>query len=107
MLGDAIKWVRASHERLIYVHALGYRDELRNDSSVASTPHLDRLLELAERCLTAGPSRRRLAGDPATEALGEDRVPARDRQLAADLVRYLSERSRDVSKTRSPERDRC
>jgi hypothetical protein len=29
-----------------------------------------------------------------------------DRQLAADLVRYLSERSRDVSKTRSPERDR-
>ena len=29
-----------------------------------------------------------------------------DRQLAADLVRDLSERSRDVSKTRSPERDR-
>ena len=29
-----------------------------------------------------------------------------DRQLAADLVRYLSERSRDVPKTRSPERDR-
>ena len=29
-----------------------------------------------------------------------------DRQLAADLVRYLSERSRDVAKTRSPERDR-
>ncbi len=29
-----------------------------------------------------------------------------DRQLAADLVRYLSKRSRDVSKTRSPERDR-
>jgi hypothetical protein len=29
-----------------------------------------------------------------------------DRQLAADLVRYLSERSRDVSKTRSPKRDR-
>ncbi len=29
-----------------------------------------------------------------------------DRQLAADLVRYLSERSRDVSKTRSPERER-
>jgi len=29
-----------------------------------------------------------------------------DRQLAADLVRYLSERSRQVSKTRSPERDR-
>jgi hypothetical protein len=29
-----------------------------------------------------------------------------DRQLAADLVRYLSERSRDVTKTRSPERDR-
>lgn len=29
-----------------------------------------------------------------------------DRQLALDLVRYLSERSRDVSKTRSPERDR-
>jgi hemerythrin-like domain-containing protein len=29
-----------------------------------------------------------------------------DRQLAADLVRYLSERSRDVSKPRSPERDR-
>ncbi len=29
-----------------------------------------------------------------------------DRQLAADLVRYLNERSRDVSKTRSPERDR-
>ena len=29
-----------------------------------------------------------------------------DRQLAADLVRYLSERSQDVSKTRSPERDR-
>ncbi len=29
-----------------------------------------------------------------------------DRQLAADLVRYLSERSRDVSKTRSPDRDR-
>ncbi len=29
-----------------------------------------------------------------------------DRQLAADLVRYLSERSRDGSKTRSPERDR-
>ena len=29
-----------------------------------------------------------------------------DRQLAADLVRYLSERSRDVSNTRSPERDR-
>jgi hypothetical protein len=29
-----------------------------------------------------------------------------DRRLAADLVRYLSERSRDVSKTRSPERDR-
>ncbi len=29
-----------------------------------------------------------------------------DRQLAADLVRFLSERSRDVSKTRSPERDR-
>ena len=29
-----------------------------------------------------------------------------DRQLAADLVRYLSERSRDASKTRSPERDR-
>ena len=29
-----------------------------------------------------------------------------DRQLAADLVRYLSERSREVSKTRSPERDR-
>ena len=29
-----------------------------------------------------------------------------DRQLAADLVRYLSDRSRDVSKTRSPERDR-
>ncbi len=29
-----------------------------------------------------------------------------DRQLAADLVGYLSERSRDVSKTRSPERDR-
>ena len=28
-----------------------------------------------------------------------------DRQLAADLVRYLSDRSRDVSKTRSPERD--
>jgi hypothetical protein len=28
-----------------------------------------------------------------------------DRQLAADLVRYLSERSRDVSKTHSPERD--
>lgn len=27
-----------------------------------------------------------------------------DRQLAADLVRYLSERSRDVSKTRLPER---
>ena len=31
---------------------------------------------------------------------------AEDRQLAADLVRYLSERSRDVTKTRSPERDR-
>ncbi|HNP84151.1 MAG TPA: hypothetical protein PKN47_22015 [Nitrospira sp.] len=29
-----------------------------------------------------------------------------DRQLAADLVRYLSERSRDVAKTRSLERDR-
>jgi hypothetical protein len=29
-----------------------------------------------------------------------------DRQLAADLVRYLSERLRDVAKTRSPERDR-
>ena len=29
-----------------------------------------------------------------------------DRQLAADLIRYLSERSRDASKTRSPERDR-
>jgi len=29
-----------------------------------------------------------------------------DRQLAVDLVRYLSERSRDVSKTGSPERDR-
>ena len=29
-----------------------------------------------------------------------------DRQLAADLVRYLSERSRDVSKTRYPERHR-
>ncbi|MDI3461828.1 MAG: IncQ plasmid conjugative transfer DNA nicking endonuclease TraR [Nitrospira sp.] len=29
-----------------------------------------------------------------------------DRQLAADLVRYLSERSREVSKIRSPERDR-
>ncbi|HMS82598.1 MAG TPA: hypothetical protein PKD12_02980 [Nitrospira sp.] len=29
-----------------------------------------------------------------------------DRQLAADLVRYFSERSRDASKTRSPERDR-
>ena len=29
-----------------------------------------------------------------------------DRQLAADLVRYLSERSLEVSKTRSPERDR-
>ncbi|UVT19643.1 MAG: hypothetical protein H8K03_17910 [Nitrospira sp.] len=29
-----------------------------------------------------------------------------DRQLAADLVRYLGERSQDVSKTRSPERDR-
>ncbi len=29
-----------------------------------------------------------------------------DRQLAADLVRHLSERSRDASKTRSPERDR-
>ena len=29
-----------------------------------------------------------------------------DRQLAADLVRYLSERSREVSKTRSPDRDR-
>ena len=29
-----------------------------------------------------------------------------DRQLAADLVRYLSEPSRDVSKTRLPERDR-
>ena len=29
-----------------------------------------------------------------------------DRQLAADLVRYLSERTRGVSKTRSPERDR-
>jgi sugar phosphate isomerase/epimerase len=29
-----------------------------------------------------------------------------DRQLAADLVRYLSERSRDVAKARSPERDR-
>jgi hypothetical protein len=29
-----------------------------------------------------------------------------DRQLAADLVRYLSERSREVAKTRSPERDR-
>ena len=28
------------------------------------------------------------------------------RQLAADLVRYLSERSRDIPKTRSPERDR-
>src|SRR6185437_10273903 len=29
-----------------------------------------------------------------------------DRQLAADLVRYLSERSPEVSKTRSPEHDR-
>jgi hypothetical protein len=29
-----------------------------------------------------------------------------DRQLAVDLVRYLSERSRDVAKTRSPERNR-
>lgn len=29
-----------------------------------------------------------------------------DRQLAADLVRYLSERSRDITKTPSPERDR-
>ncbi|MDF0672989.1 MAG: relaxase/mobilization nuclease domain-containing protein [Nitrospira sp.] len=29
-----------------------------------------------------------------------------DRQLAADLVHYLSERSREVPKTRSPERDR-
>jgi hypothetical protein len=29
-----------------------------------------------------------------------------DRQLAADLVRYLSERSRDALKTRSPERER-
>jgi len=29
-----------------------------------------------------------------------------DRQLAADLVRYLSERSREAAKTRSPERDR-
>lgn len=29
-----------------------------------------------------------------------------DRQLAADLVRYLSERSRVASKTRSPERER-
>jgi hypothetical protein len=29
-----------------------------------------------------------------------------DRQLAADLVRYFSDRSRDISKTRSPERDR-
>jgi hypothetical protein len=35
---------------------------------------------------------------------GSDR--GEDRQLAADLVRYLSNRSRDVSKTRSPERDR-
>ncbi len=33
-----------------------------------------------------------------------DRGP--DRQLAADLVRYLSDRSREVSKTRWPERDR-
>lgn len=32
--------------------------------------------------------------------------PGEDRQLAADLVRYLSEQSRDMSKTRSPERDR-
>ena len=29
-----------------------------------------------------------------------------DRQLAADLVRYLSERSREVAKTRLPERER-
>ena len=29
-----------------------------------------------------------------------------DRQLAADLVRYLSDRSRDLAKTRSLERDR-
>ena len=29
-----------------------------------------------------------------------------DRQLAADLVRYLSERTQDVAKSRSPERDR-
>jgi hypothetical protein len=29
-----------------------------------------------------------------------------DRQLAVDLVRYLSEWSRDITKIRSPERDR-
>ncbi len=29
-----------------------------------------------------------------------------DRQLAADLVRYMSDRSRDIPKTRSPERNR-
>ncbi len=29
-----------------------------------------------------------------------------DRQLAADLFRYLSERTQDVAKSRSPERER-
>jgi len=41
--------VRTGHDRLVNNYACGLTDQLEHDSSVASTPHLDRLLEIAQR----------------------------------------------------------
>ncbi len=43
--------VRTGHERLVSNYGFGLTDQLEHDSSVASTPHLDRLLEIAQRRL--------------------------------------------------------
>lgn len=48
-LTQAIQWVRYGHEWLVINWAFGLADQLDPESSVATTPHLDRLLRLAAK----------------------------------------------------------
>ncbi len=45
----AIRLVRTGRRELVHEFAYGYADQLSPDSSVATTPHLDRLLALANK----------------------------------------------------------
>lgn len=49
LLTQAIQWVRYGHERQVLNWAFGLADQLDPESSVATTPHLERLLRLAAK----------------------------------------------------------